>query len=148
MSGEPPTKKARVSVEDSEMLPITEGTQDFEEFEEWYENFELHGLQGRRLNVEMEDINIQIAVQASPDNEKIEEKTKEIEPAQPATALFFSAKGILTREEDVKRGVKRKGNLTVGVEPETTVQLEKVLKKVQKASCGIEDNMSVMMTGP
>ena len=46
MSGEPPTKKARVSVEDSEMLPITEGTQDFEEFEEWYENFELHGWVG------------------------------------------------------------------------------------------------------
>ena len=53
MSGEPPTKKARVSVEDSEMLPITEGTQDFQEFVEWSDNFELHGLQGKRLNVEM-----------------------------------------------------------------------------------------------
>ena len=148
MSGEPPTKKARDSVEDNEMLPITEGTQDYQEFAEWEDNFELHGLQGKRLNVEMEDINIQIAVQASLDNEKIEEKTKEIEPAQLATALFFSAKGILTREEDVERGVKRKGNLTVGVEPETTVELEKVLKKVHKASCGSEDNMSVMMTGP
>ena len=148
MSGEPPTKKACVSVEDSEMLPITEGTQDFQEFAEWEDNFELHGLQGKRLNVEMEDINMQIALQASLAKEKIEEKTKEIEPAQPATALFFSAKGILTREEDVKRGVKRKGNLTVGVEPETTVELEKVLKKVHKASCGSEDNMSVMMAGP
>ena len=147
MSGEPPTKKARVSVEDSEMFPVTEGTQDFAEFAEWFDNFELHGLQGRRLKVEMEDINIQIVVQASLANEKIEEKTKEIEPAQLATALCFSAKGILTREEDVKRGVKRKGNLTVGVEPETTVELEKVLKKVQKASCGTEDNVSVMMTG-
>ena len=148
MSGEPPTKKARVLVEDSEMLPITEGTQDFQEFAEWEDNFEFHGLQGQRLNVEMEDINMQIALQASLAKEKIEEKTKEIEPAQLATALFFSAKGILTREEDVKRGVKRKGNLTVGVEPETTVELEKVLKKVHKASCGNEDNMSVMMTGP
>ena len=148
MSGEPPTKKARVSVEDSEMLPITEGTQDFEEFEEWYENYELHGLQGKRLNVEIEDINIQIAVQASLDNEKIEEKTKEIEPAQLATNLFFSATGILIREEDVERGVKKQGNLTVGVEPETTVELEKVLKQVHKASSGSEDNMSLMMTGP
>ena len=148
MSGEPPTKKARVSVEDSEMLPITEGTQDFEEFAEWSDNVELHGLQGKRLNVEMEDINMQIALQASLAKEKIEEKTKEIEPAQLATALFFSAKGILTREEDVKRGVKRNGNWTVGVEPETTVELEKVLKQVHKASSGSEDNMSLMMTGP
>ena len=148
MSGEPPTKKPSVSVEDNEMLPITEGTQDFEEFPEWSYNFELHGLQGKRLNVEMEDINIQIAVQASLANEKIEEKTKEIEPAQLATALFFSAKGILTREEDVKRGVKRNGNLMVGVEPETTVELKKVLKKVWQSSCGSQDNMSVMMAGP
>ena len=148
MSGEPPTKKARVSVEDNEMLPITEGTQDFEEFPEWSDNFELHGLQGKRLTDEMEDINMQRALQASLAKEKIEEKTKEIEPAQPATALFFSAKGILTREEDVERGVKRKGNLTVGVEPETTVELEKVLKQVHKASSGSEDNMSLMMTGP
>ena len=148
MSGEPPTNKARVSVEDSEMLPITEGTQYFEEFEEWFDNFELHGLQGRRLKVEMEDINIQIAVQASLDNEKIEEKTKEIEPSQPATNQLFSATGILMPEEDVKRGVKRNGNWTVGVEPETTVELEKVLKQVHKASSGSEDNMSLMMTGP
>ena len=91
---------------------------------------------------------MQIALQASLAKEKIEEKTKEIEPAQLPTALFFSAKGILTREEDVKRGVKRNGNWTVGVEPETTVELEKVLKQVHKASSGSEDNMSLMMTGP
>ena len=105
-------------------------------------------MQARREKIEMEDINIQIAVQASLDNEKIEEKTKEIEPAQPATALFFSAKGILTREEDVERGVKKQRKLTVGVEPETTVELEKVLKKVWQSSHGSQDNMSVMMTGP
>ena len=140
MSGEPPTKKARGSVEDDE-LPITEGTQDHDDsMAEWFEKYE----EDERLEAEM----FQIAVQASLANEKIEEKTKEIEPAQLATALFFSAKGILTREEDVKRGVKRKGNLTVGVEPETTVELEKVLKQVHKASSGSEDNMSLMMTGP
>ena len=140
MSGEPPTKKARGSVEDDE-LPITEGTQDHDDsMAEWFEKYE----EDERLEAEM----FQIAVQASLANEKIEEKTKEIEPAQLATALFFSAKGILTREEDVKRGVKRKGNLTVGVEPETTVEFEKVLKKVWQSSHGSQDNMSVMMTGP
>ena len=140
MSGEPPTKKARGSVEDDE-LPITEGTQDHDEsVAEWFEKYE----EDERLEAEM----LQIAVQASLAKEKIEEKTKEIEPAQLATALFFSAKGILTREEDVKRGVKRNGNWTVGVEPETTVELEKVLKQVHKASSGSEDNMSLMMTGP
>ena len=140
MSGEPPTKKARGSVEDDE-LPITEGTQDHDNsMAEWFEKYE----EDERLEAEM----FQIAVQASLANEKIEEKTKEIEPAQLATALFFSAKGILTREEDVQRGVKRNGNWTVGVEPETTVELEKVLKQVHKASSGSEDNMSLMMTGP
>ena len=130
MSGEPPTKKARVSVEDSEMLPITEGTQDFEEFE-------------------LEDINIQIAVQASLAKEqKIEEKTKEIEPSQPATNLFFSATCILQPEEDVERGIKKQGNPTVGVEMQSTVDLKNVLKKVWQSSYGSQDNMSVMMTGP
>ena len=139
MSGEPPTKKARVSVEDNEMLPITEGTQDFEEFGEWSENWELHGLQGKRLNVEMEDINMQIALQASLAKEKIEEKTKEIEPAvNPSWVLTWV---------DVKRDVKSKRMLR-GVEPATTVELEKVLKQVHKASSGSEDNMSLMMTGP
>ena len=132
MSGEPPTKKARGSVEDDE-LPITEGTQDHEDsMAEWFEKYE----EDERLEAEM----FQIAVQASLANEKIEEKTKEIEPAvNPSWVLTWV---------DVKRDVKRKGNLTVGVEPETTVELEKVLKQVHKASSGSEDNMSLMMTGP
>ena len=132
MSGEPPTKKARGSVEDDE-LPITEGTQDHDDsMAEWFEKYE----EDERLEAEM----FQIAVQASLANEKIEEKTKEIEPAvNPSWVLTWV---------DVKRDVKRKGNLTVGVEPETTVELEKVLKQVHKASSGSEDNMSLMMTGP
>ena len=132
MSGEPPTKKARGSVEDDE-LPITEGTQDHDDsMAEWFEKYE----EDERLEAEM----FQIAVQASLANEKIEEKTKEIEPAvNPSWVLTWV---------DVKRDVKRKGNLTVGVAPETTVELEKVLKQVHKASSGSEDNMSLMMTGP
>ena len=132
MSGEPPTKKARGSVEDDE-LPITEGTQDHDDsMAEWFEKYE----EDERLEAEM----FQIAVQASLANEKIEEKTKEIEPAvNPSWVPTWV---------DVKRGVKRKGNLTVGVEPETTVELEKVLKQVHKASSGSQDNMSLMMTGP
>ena len=131
MSGEPPTKKARGSVEDDE-LPITEGTQDHDDsMAEWFEKYE----EDERLEAEM----FQIAVQASLANEKIEEKTKEIEPAvNPSWVLTWV---------DVKRDVKNKRMLR-GVEPATTVELEKVLKQVHKASSGSEDNMSLMMTGP
>ena len=131
MSGEPPTKKARGSVEDDE-LPITEGTQDHDDsMAEWFEKYE----EDERLEAEM----FQIAVQASLANEKIEEKTKEIEPAvNPSWVLTWV---------DVKRDVKTKRMLR-GVEPATTVELEKVLKQVHKASSGSEDNMSLMMTGP
>ena len=131
MSGEPPTKKARGSVEDDE-LPITEGTQDHDDsMAEWFEKYE----EDERLEAEM----FQIAVQASLANEKIEEKTKEIEPAvNPSWVLTWV---------DVKRDVKSKRMLR-GVEPATTVELEKVLKQVHNASFGSEDNMSLMMTGP
>ena len=131
MSGEPPTKKARGSVEDDE-LPITEGTQDHDDsMAEWFEKYE----EDEGLEAEM----LQIAVQASLANEKIEEKTKEIEPAvNPSWVLTWV---------DVKRDVKSKRMLR-GVEPATTVELEKVLKQVHKASSGSEDNMSLMMTGP
>ena len=131
MSGEPPTKKARGSVEDDE-LPITEGTQDHDDsVAEWFEKYE----EDERLEAEM----FQIAVQASLANEKIEEKTKEIEPAvNPSWVLTWV---------DVKRDVKSKRMLR-GVEPATTVELEKVLKQVHNASFGSEDNMSLMMTGP
>ncbi len=131
MSGEPPTKKARGSVEDDE-LPITEGTQDHDEsVAEWFEKYE----EDERLEAEM----LQIAVQASLAREKIEEKTKEIEPAvNPSWILTWV---------DVKRDVKSKRMLR-GVEPATTVELEKVLKHFHKASFGSEDNISLMMTGP
>ena len=131
MSGEPPTKKARGSVEDDE-LPITEGTQDHDDsMAEWFEKYE----EDERLEAEM----FQIAVQASLANEKIEEKTKEIEPAvNPSWVLTWV---------DVKRDVKSKRMLR-GVEAATTVELEKVLKQVHNASFGSEDNMSLMMTGP
>ena len=131
MSGEPPTKKARGSVEDDE-LPITEGTQDHDDsVAEWFEKYE----EDERLEAEM----FQIAVQASLANEKIEEKTKEIE-------LAVNPSWVLTWV-DVKRDVKSKRMLR-GVEPATTVELEKVLKQVHNASFGSEDNMSLMMTGP
>jgi len=131
MSGEPPTKKARGSVEDDE-LPITEGTQDHDDsMAEWFEKYE----EDEGLEAEM----LQIAVQASLANEKIEEKTKEIEPAvNPSWVITWV---------DVKHDVKSKRMLR-GVEPATTVELEKVLKQVHKASSGSEDNMSLMMTGP
>ena len=61
------------------------------------------------------------------DNEKIEETIEESEPSQPA---------------------KKKGIQTVGVESQSAMELEKVLKKVKKASEGSQDNMSAMMTGP
>ena len=61
------------------------------------------------------------------DNEKIEEKIEELEPSQPA---------------------KKKVNQTVGVETQSAIDLEKVLKKVHMSSRGSQDNMSVMMTGP
>ena len=131
MSGEPPTKKARGSVEDDE-LPITEGTQDHDDsMAGWFEKYE----EDERLEAEM----FQIAVQASLANEKIEEKTKEIE-------LAVNPSWVLTWV-DVKRDVKSKRMLR-GVEPATTVELEKVLKQVHNASFGSEDNMSLMMTGP
>ena len=60
------------------------------------------------------------------DNEKVEEKIEESQPSQPA----------------------KKDNHTVGVETQSAIELEKVLKKVNKASVGSLDNMSVMMTGP
>ena len=61
------------------------------------------------------------------DNEKIEETIEESEPSQPA---------------------KKKVIQTVGVETQSAIELEKVLKKVNKASLGSLDNMLVMMTGP
>ena len=60
------------------------------------------------------------------DNEKIEEKIEESEPSQPA---------------------KKKVNQTVGVETQSAIELEKVLKKVNNSSSGSLD-MSIMMTGP
>ena len=61
------------------------------------------------------------------DNEKIEEKIEETEPSQPA---------------------KKKVTQPVGVEVQSAIEMEKVLKQVHKASYGSQDNMSLMMTGP
>ena len=60
------------------------------------------------------------------DNEKVEEKIEESQPSQPA---------------------KKKDNQTVGVETQSAIELEKVLKKVNNSSSGSLD-MSIMMTGP
>ena len=125
MSGESPTKKARVSVEDKEMLPVTEGTQP--EFEKDVdEEFEMKRKQARLDK--FEEISFELAMQESVDNEKIEEKTEEMEPSQPAT--------------------KKKVNQTVGVEMQSAIDIKNVLKKVQMSSYGSQDNMSVVMTGP
>ena len=126
MSGESPTKKARVSVEDKEKLPVTEGTQP--EFEmDWVDDeFEMKREQARLDR--FEEISFELAMQASLDNEKIEEKIEEMEPSQPAT--------------------KKKVNQTVGVEMQGAIDIKNVLKKVQMSSNGSQDNLSVMMTGP
>ena len=124
MSGESPTKKARVSVEDKDMFPVTEGTQlDFEkDVDEEYE-FKA-SLETARLEAIADKLKIE---KKADDNEKIEETIEESEPSQPA---------------------KKKGIQTVGVESQSAMELEKVLKKVKKASEGSQDNMSAMMTGP
>ncbi len=125
MSGESPTKKARVSVEDKEKLPVTEGTQP--EFEKDVDDeFEMKREQARLDR--FEEISFELAMQASLDNEKIEEKTEEMEPSQPAT--------------------KKKVNQTVGVEMQSAIDIKNVLKKVQMSSNGSQDNLSVLMTGP
>ena len=124
MSGESPTKKARVSVEDKDMFPVTEGTQlDFEKDVD--EEFEFKArLETARLEAIADKLKIE---KKADDNEKIEETIEESEPSQPA---------------------KKKGIQTVGVESQSAMELEKVLKKVKKASEGSQDNMSAMMTGP
>ena len=162
MSGQSPTKEARESVEEKEMPWVTEGTQpEFEmdmpptkkasrsvedkdllpEFEtDVDEEFEMKREQARLDKFEemfkhrqgrldkLEEIPVALAMHESVDNEKIEEKTEEIEPSQPPK--------------------KQKVNPTVGVETQSAIDLEKVLKKVQMASYGSQDNISVMMTGP
>ncbi len=124
MSGESPTKKARVSVEDKDMLPVTEGTQlgfnkDVDEEFEFKARLETARLESMADKWKIE--------KKADDNEKIEETIDESEPSQP---------------------VKRKGIETVGVESQSAVVLENVLKKLKRASQGSQDNMSAMMTGP
>jgi hypothetical protein len=123
MSGESPTKKARVSVEDKEMFPVTEGPLNFEkDVDEEYE------WKARQETARLEAIEDKLKIEKkAEDNEKIEETIEESEPSQPA---------------------KKKGIQTVGVESQSAMELEKVLKKVKKASEGSQDNMSAMMTGP
>ena len=123
MSGESPTKKARVSVEDKEMFPVTEGSLNFEkDVDEEYE------WKARQETARLEAIEDKLKIEKkAEDNEKIEETIEESEPSQPA---------------------KKKGIQTVGVESQSAMELEKVLKKVKKASEGSQDNMSAMMTGP
>jgi hypothetical protein len=138
MSGHPQTKRACESVEDSEMLQ--DGTQpEFEmgappkkkprgavedktlplEFElDKDDEYEL-----KREQVRLEAMEDMLKLK---DNEKIEEKIEESEPSQPA---------------------KKKVNQTVGVETQSAIELEKVLKKVNNSSSGSLD-MSIMMTGP
>ena len=148
MSGQSPTKKARESVEDKEMPWVTEGTQPefemdmpptkkasgsvedkdvFEQFEkDEDEEYEMNREKGRmdsmaeffkmgepRLD-KLEEISESLAMHESVDKEKIEEKTEEIEPSQ-----------LLK---------KQKVNPTVGVETQSAVDLEKVLKKVEMSS--------------
>ena len=106
----PPTKKARGSVEDKDLLPEFEKDVD--------EEFEMKREQARLDKFE-EMFKLE-------DNEKIAEKIEELELSQPA---------------------KKKVNQTVGVETQSAIELEKVLKKVNNSSSGSLD-MSIMMTGP
>ena len=141
MSGQPPTKKARGSVEDNEMLQVTDGTQPEFEMDVPPTKKARGSVEDKNLPLEFEkDVDDEFEMKREQarldkmeeifkleDNEKIKEKTEEIEPSQPA---------------------KKKVNQTVGVETQSAIELEKVLKKVNKASVGSLDNMSVMMTGP
>ena len=139
MSGHPQTKRACESVEDSEML--LDGTQpEFEmgappkkkpcgavEDKTLPLEFELDEDDEYELKREQARLEAKEDMLKLKDNEKIEEKIEESEPSQPA---------------------KKKVIQTVGVETQSAIELEKVLKKVNKASVGSLDNMSVMMTGP
>ncbi len=139
MSGHPQTKWARESVEDNEMLQ--DGTQPEFEMGEPPKKNPCGSVEDKNLRVEFEqDLKDEYEMKRKQvrlekmeemlkleDNEKIEEKTEELEPSQPA---------------------KKKVNQTVGVETRSAIALDMVLKKVNKASVGSLDNMSVMMTGP
>ena len=139
MSGHPQTKRACESVEDSEMLQ--DGTQpEFEmgappkkkpcgavEDKTLPLEFELDEDDEYELKREQARLEVMEDMLKLKDNEKIEETIEESEPSQPA---------------------KKKVIQTVGVETQSAIELEKVLKKVNKASVGSLDNMSVMMTGP
>ena len=182
MSGESPTKKARVSVEDKDMFPVTEGTQlDFEKDVD--EEFEFKArLETARLEAIADKLKIE---KKADDNEKIEETIEESEPSQPATKkkrcgafehdldeeYEFKARLETARLEAIADKLKiekkaednekveekieesqpsqpaKKDNHTVGVETQSAIELEKVLKKVNNSSSGSLD-MSIMMTGP
>ena len=138
MSGHPQTKRACESVEDSETLQ--DGTQP--EFELGWPpkkkscgavedktlplEFELHKDDEYELKREQVRLEAMEDMLKLKDNEKIEEKIEESQPSQPA---------------------KKKDNQTVGVETQSAIELEKVLKKVNNSSSGSLD-MSIMMTGP
>ena len=138
MSGHPQTKSACESVEDSEMLQ--DGTQpEFDmgaspqkksrgafEDKTLPLEFELHKDDEYELKREQVRLEAMEDMFKLKDNEKIEEKIEESEPSQPA---------------------KKKVNQTVGVESQSAIELEKVLKKVNNSSSGSLD-MSIMMTGP
>ena len=139
MSGHPQTERACESVEDSEMLQ--DGTQPEFEMGAPPQKKSCGAVEDKTLPLEFEldkddEYELkreQVRLEAMEDmlklkdNEKIEEKIEESQPSQPA---------------------KKKDNQTVGVEMQSAIELEKVLKKVNKASVGSLDNMSVMMTGP
>ena len=91
------------------------------DLDEEYE-FKAH-LETARLEAIADKLKIEKKVE---DNEKVEEKIEESQPSQPA---------------------KKKDNQTVGVETQSAIELEKVLKKVNNSSSGSLD-MSIMMTGP
>jgi hypothetical protein len=138
MSGHPQMKMACESVEDSEMLQ--DGTQpEFEmgappkkkpcgavEDKTLPLEFELDEDDEYELKREQARLEAMEDMLKLKDNEKIEEKIEESEPSQPA---------------------KKKVNQTVGVETQSAIELEKVLKKVNNSSSGSLD-MSIMMTGP
>ena len=123
MSGHPQTKRACESVEDSEMLQ--DGTQpEFEmgappkkeprgavEDKTLPLEFELDEDDEYELKREQARLEAMEDLLKLKDNEKIEEKIEESEPSQPA---------------------KKKVNQTVGVETQSAIELEKVLKKVTK----------------
>ena len=134
MSGHPQTKRACESVEDSEMLQ--DGTQP---------EFEMGTPPKKKPCGAVEDKTLPLEFELDEDDEyELKREQARLEAMEDMLKLSDNEK---IEESEPSQPAKKKVIQTVGVETQSTMELEKVLKKVKKASDGSLDNMSVMMTG-